>query len=342
MCSKKSTLGGVPLSVFELVTATYAADGFNLRDDWYGSAEKGIEGRKKKFGGKPLLREIEPTDFLQGLSLLHSYDQHTQDLHAGKFGKEVTAVSAKREQVLALPLSAYQQWSDKLVAGFFEADRFLRRQGFHSPNFLPYGSQLVPLATVMVHLEKRWLEPVLFDKLSRWFWCGVFGELYGGATETRIALDMNDLLAWLLESGAPTPATVVAAGFQESRLDTLRTRTSAAYRGLYVLLQREGTKDFFWKTRIVDLDYDDCSIDIHHVFPRAWCIAKGISPRVYNSIVNKTPLSYKANRMIGGKAPSIYLEQVRTDPQVRISKDEQDAILKTHLVDPKIFAPKRL
>ena len=34
---EKVNTGGVPLSVFELVTASYAADGFNLRDDWFGS-----------------------------------------------------------------------------------------------------------------------------------------------------------------------------------------------------------------------------------------------------------------------------------------------------------------
>jgi hypothetical protein len=33
---EKVNTGGVQLSVFELVTATYAADGFNLRRDWYG------------------------------------------------------------------------------------------------------------------------------------------------------------------------------------------------------------------------------------------------------------------------------------------------------------------
>jgi hypothetical protein len=33
---EKVNTGGVPLSVFELVTATFAADGFNLRDDWFG------------------------------------------------------------------------------------------------------------------------------------------------------------------------------------------------------------------------------------------------------------------------------------------------------------------
>ncbi len=31
----------------------------------------------------------------------------------------------------------------------------------------------------------------------RWYWCGVFGELYGGANESRFAYDMQEVLAWL-------------------------------------------------------------------------------------------------------------------------------------------------
>lgn len=331
---EKVNTGGVPLSVFELVTATYAADGFNLRDDWFGNAREKIEGRHKKLTGRPLLRNLEPTDFLQGISLLHSYERRQADLVAGKKTKEATAVSAKREHILVLPLTAYQYWADRLTAGFLEADRFLRMEGFHHPKFLPYRTQLVPLATVMVHLKERWLEPVIRGKLVRWYWCGVLGELYGGAVETRIALDFQDILAWVNEQGAKEPTTVVASGFQSTRLDTLRTRTSAAYRGIHILLQRQGSKDFFWKARMVDLDRDECKIDIHHIFPREWCETQKIEPRVYNAIVNKTPVSYKANRMIGGKAPSKYLDQISAHAHVQISKGEQDDILKTHLIDP--------
>jgi hypothetical protein len=43
---EKVNTGGVQLSVFELVTATYAADGFNLRRDWFGEgAAKGRHSR---------------------------------------------------------------------------------------------------------------------------------------------------------------------------------------------------------------------------------------------------------------------------------------------------------
>ena len=110
--------------MFELVTATYAADGFNLRDDWFGLAERDIAGRKKTLAAKPLLQELEPTDFLQGISLLHSYDRRKKDLQAGQSSKEATAVSAKREQVLSLPLSAYRRWADELTDGFISAERF--------------------------------------------------------------------------------------------------------------------------------------------------------------------------------------------------------------------------
>jgi hypothetical protein len=88
---------------------------------------------------------------------------------------------------------------------------------------------------------------------------------------------------------------------------------------------------------MVDLDRDECKIDIHHIFPRDWCDGRKIAPRVYNSIVNKTPISYKANRMIGGKAPSKYLQQIQTHPQVQISIQQQDEILTSHLIDPALL-----
>lgn len=113
---EKVNTGGVQLSVFELVTATYAADGFNLRRDWFG--EGATKGRHSLLAHKPLLKDMEATDFLQGISLLHSYKCQQQDLKAGKAGKEVSGVSARREHILAMPLSAYQTWAEPLLKVF--------------------------------------------------------------------------------------------------------------------------------------------------------------------------------------------------------------------------------
>lgn len=329
---EKVNTGGVPLSVFELVTATYAADGFNLRQDWFG--DKAVTGRREVLRKHSLLKGLEATDFLQAVSLLHSYERQRTDLSEGKTGKEVTAVSAKREHVLSIPLSVYRKWADKLVDGFLEAEQFLRHIGFHDLKFLPYRAQLVPLAAVLTHIGERWLEPRIQDLLARWYWCGVFGELYGSATETRIALDLVNLMRCIEEPDAPVPVTIVAAGFQASRLDTMRTRTSAAYRGLYVLLQHRGAMDFFWKTRITDLDRSQKGVDIHHIFPRKWCGENGVLRKVADSIVNKTPISLRANRKIGGKAPSEYLAQLQQDKSVQLQNAAMDDILRSHSIEP--------
>jgi hypothetical protein len=332
---EKVNTGGVPLSVFELVTASYAADGFNMRADWFGA--DGKKGRHSKLAAKPLLKDLAETDFLQGVSLLHTYELQQQDLKNGKSGKDVTGVSAKREHVLAMPLAAFKKWADPLTKGFLEAEQFLRHLGFHSPSFLPYRAQLVPLAATLTLIHERWLEPQVQDKLARWYWSGVFGELYGSATETRIALDLQHLLKWIDQPGSDLPATVVAAGFQSSRLETMRSRTSAAYRGLYVLLQKQGAQDFFWKARIVDIDRNERGIDIHHIFPRKWCEDNGIAPKVFNSIINKTAISYRANRKIGGHAPSRYLAQLQADAAVQLSGAAMDAILDTHCITPELL-----
>lgn len=331
---EKVNTGGVPLSVFELITATFAADNFNLRDDWYGSELRKVAGRRSRLVKEPLLKSIEPTDFLQAVSLLNSYERRQADIAAGKVGKSAAAVSAKRSALLSLKLSEYERWADTVEQGFKRAAQFLRKECFFTVRDLPYRTQIVPLAAVLAMLEERWLEPRIHDKLSQWFWCGVFGELYGGAVETRIANDLEDLLAWI-GGEEEAPRTVYEAAFQSNRLLTLRTRQSAAYKGLSVLVQREGARDFFWKARIQELDLEEIALDIHHIFPKAWCEAKGIKPAIYNSVINKTAISYKANRMIGGKAPSTYLKSVQEHTQVQMADDAMNAILESHFITPQ-------
>ena len=330
---EKVNTGGVPLSVFELVTASFAAENFNLRDEWYGSKLRKVEGRQQRLRKEPTLDTVEPTDFLQAVSLLHTYTRRQRDISDGKTGKTIAAVSAKRVSVLALTLANYQEWADEVEHGFLLAARFLRKQCFFASRDLPYRTQLVPLAAVLAKLKERWLEPRIFDKIAQWFWCGVFGQLYGGAVESRIANDVEDLIAWIGDTG-DEPRTVYDAAFQPARLLTLRSRLSAAYKGLNTLILHKGSRDFFWKATIQELDHEEVALDIHHIFPKAWCEANGIKPAIFNAIINKTPISYKANRMIGGRAPSAYLEAIQSHKQVGLSDEGMNEILVSHYIDP--------
>lgn len=336
---EKVNTGGVPLSVFELLTATYAADDTNLRDEWYGNEQKKKTGIRQFLVRQRLLRAVQPNEFLQGLTLLYTWEKRQADLAAGLTGKQVTGISAKREAVLSLPLSAFHKWQDRLANGFARAAKFLRKESFFSTHELPYSTQLVPLAAVMTLLGDDWLQPLIYDRIARWYWCGVLGELYGGAVETRMALDLQGLMAWIRDD-ADEPTTIRDASFQPARLDSLRSRNSAAYKGINVLIQRDGAKDFFWKSTIHELDetdWEECKLDIHHIFPKKWCQLQRISSSRYNSILNKTPISYKANRMIGGDAPSLYLSKLQNHKHVQLSNDGMDAILKTHCIAPELM-----
>ncbi|MHC5721557.1 MAG: hypothetical protein ACYTX0_58455, partial [Nostoc sp.] len=89
---EKVNKGGVDLSVFDLLTATYAADNVSLRDEWFGNSQEGIEGIQAHLRKQRLLREVQSTEFLQGLTLLYTLEKRQQDSKAGKTGKQITGV----------------------------------------------------------------------------------------------------------------------------------------------------------------------------------------------------------------------------------------------------------
>ena len=333
---EKVNTGGVQLSVFELITASWAADGYSLRDDWFGSEVRQIQSRKERLEYEPLLRGIDATEFLQAISLLYTGEQRRAEIAAAETGKQARPVSAKRADVLRLPLSAWKTWADKLEEGFRQVARFLRQECFYSRRELPYTTQLVPLAAVLTMAGDRWLEPKIYDKIARWFWSGVLGELYGGAVETRMANDYEEVLRWLNNDEA-IPRTVRDASFQPERFDTLRSRLSAAYKAINLLVIREGSKDWFWKASIRNLDSDEVALDIHHIFPKKWCEGQKISKDKFNCILNKTPISYKANRKIGGEAPSLYLPRIQREEQVCLSDIEMNALLESHALSPSLL-----
>jgi hypothetical protein len=128
---------------------------------------------------------------------------------------------------------------------------------------------------------------------------------------------------------------VIDANFTRTRLLTLRTRNSAAYKGLHALLMRDGAQDFRTGVPIDEASFWDERIDIHHIFPQAWCVKQGIPSQRYNSIVNKAAVSARTNRIIGGQAPSAYLQRIQD--QAGIDAERMDQILGTHVIDPEDF-----
>jgi hypothetical protein len=340
---EKVNTGGKPLDAFELVTAMYAASGHELRKDWYG--DDGTRGRHRRLAEtlRPagmdtgILAGVSNTDFLQAVSLFHTRDRRLSAEKAGKTGKDLPAVTCNRQALLNLPLEAYKQYETEVEHGFVQAAKFLHMLHIYRIFDLPYQSQIVPLAVILADIGDAWEHDVNREKLVRWYWNRVFGELYGSAVETRISRDFMEVPAWL--NGGPEPSTVSETIFRADRLKTMRMRLSAAYKGVNALLMKEGARDFRSGQQFDHTVFFGENVDIHHIFPQDWCKSQGLKPTVYDSIINKTPLSYRTNRIIGGEAPSVYLAKLEkgTEKVPPIERQRLDGFLTSHLIGPELL-----
>ena len=133
---EKVNTGGVTLTVFELLTATFAADDFNLRKHW--------DERSRELDEYGLLKRFPATAFLQIVSLLASYDRRRTRISEKSAHDSLPAVSCKRRDVLRLALADYRAWADTAVEGLKRAVRFLHEERIYRPENLPYATQLVP------------------------------------------------------------------------------------------------------------------------------------------------------------------------------------------------------
>ena len=342
---EKVNTAGKPLDAFELVTAMYAARGHRLRDDWLGADDQpGLQTRlqlygraaEQKFG---VLEKVAATDVLQAIALLHGAKTREAEIAAGRKESELSAVRATRQSLLELPLDAYLEHRGAVEKGFKAAARFLRQNHIYRVIDLPYQGQLVPFAAILAIIGPKFDHAAVRGRLARWFWCGIFGELYGAAIESRFAKDVLEVPAWL--DGGPEPSTITDGRFRPERLHTLRTRLSAAYKGIHALLMAEGAIDFRSGQPFGQAVFFDEYVDIHHIFPKNWCKnpKRKIEPRVFDTVINKTPLSYKTNRILGGVAPSVYLARLEAggEDAPPIASATLDEYLASHAMDPALL-----
>lgn len=312
--------GGVALTVFELVTATFATYEFDLRKDWEECRDI-IWGKNEPLN-TDVMKGVDETAFLTTITLYTSYFAET-------------ATTCKKKDVLGLEFESYQANKAAVLEGYKMARKFLFSQYVFRMRDLPYTTQLVPLAAICAVIRKSSFNlPQTQNILSRWFWCGIMGEMYGGANETRFANDIEDVVA-AIQGKESQNRTINASYFSATRLMSLQTRNSAAYKGIMALVYRESCRDFMKGTTMDIVKSMDESPDIHHIFPEAYCIKQGYPKAKWNSIINKTPLLPESNRQIGGEAPSKYSQKIMKAAQ--IDEEQLKSRVESHLVNYDAF-----
>ncbi|MBE9227259.1 DUF262 domain-containing protein [Phormidium sp. LEGE 05292] len=313
---------GCDLNYFDLMSSSYCAEDFSLRDDW--------KCRENRFQSFKVLRKLRNTDFLQAITLVAGYSRRIEAIKNGWNLDKLPAVACGRSEVLKLSKEEYQTWADPIVRGFEEAARFLYSQKIFDAGDLAYPIQLVALSAIFTVLGERSRSEQVRSAIGRWLWSGMLGEIYTRWQETQAGRDIVEVPNWL--AGGSLPSTITQANISVDRLLNIRKRYGAFYQGLAALLRREGAIDLSTGEEINDVIYFEEQINSHHIFPIAWCRKQGIDPKRYNCLVNRTPLSAKTNRQIGSKAPSVYLRELEL---FGTSARRLDEMLRSHFINPE-------
>jgi hypothetical protein len=292
LCTIFETLNrtGVKLSVFELLTARFWPQSINLRALW-----------EQALVDQPVIGdfEVDPYYVLQGISLASR-----------------KSPSCKRSDVLNLAAADVTEWWDKVVNGLATGLEILRDDcSVVLPKWLPYPTMLPPLSAVLAGTSQLRSAEVgaRRERLKRWFWCSVFGQVYESATNSKSAKDVNELMAWL--SGGPPPETVETFRFDPRALRDVTPRNRSLYRGVINLMLGSGARDFHTQAVITGRLMADEGIDDHHVFPAAFLDRQGWVPaRTRDCVLNRTLIDRFTNQRIRDRAPSDYLAEIRSTP----------------------------
>lgn len=312
--------GGVSLTVFELVTATFATYEFDLRGDWEANKRR-IHALDKDIR-TDVTESVDETAFLTTVTLFTNYKRKRDGLSG--------AVSCKKKDVLDLRFEDYQANKEVVIEGYELAREFLLSQSVFRKRDLPYTTQIIPLAAIAGYVgSKLFKDPKSQKIVARWFWCGIFGEMYGGSNETRYCYDIEDVVAEI-EGAESEMRTVNNAHFQSTRLLGLQSRQSAAYKGIMALLYKGKGLDFMRGISIDIVNSMETAPDIHHIFPQSYCEKMGYDRQKWNSVINKTPLLPESNREIGGAAPSVYSAKILK--KADIEQDELRNRIESNLI----------
>ena len=305
-------------SVFELLTARYAADTeylsreghvFRLDDDYAATDEV-----LREF---PVLQSLTQNDFLQAVSLLHSseHDQQT---------------SALRADVLSLSLDSYLGSADRIRTALRWVPEFLADLCIFDADEVPYPAQLIALAVLRAKLGPRIDEPMVHERLRQWFWAGAIGELYAAETKARFANDVDTVPAWASGASAIVPSTMTDAMLYTSRLLSLQG-DEPGVRALVALLLASGAVDWRSGETVTAENHKRLNIELAQIFTDRLAEQQGIDPAVCRGILNKAAVSARTAELMDGSTPGRWIGRVES--KAHAPGAELDKMLASHCLD---------
>ena len=172
---EKVNTRGVTLTVFELLTASFAIDDFQLREDW--------DQRFKRMSKHPVLENLDSTDFLRALTLLFT-----------NANPKISTANCTRRSILQLQAADYEKWADITEDGFIRAAKFLNDVKIFRAQDVPYQTQLIALAAILADVNSAYESALRVEKKVA-LKDAVYRMLDAGLSQEQVLLLQEQLLA---------------------------------------------------------------------------------------------------------------------------------------------------
>lgn len=260
---------GVPLSIFELLTARLYKYGINLRDM--------LENTRNEYS---FASEVQPEFILKVIALIRN-------------------IEPKRKNILEFsPENFLEDWETACESLELAYKRILDiKNGYGVLNFkkwAPYSTMIVPLAAMLYYVKHKKLENKLnYEKIDRWYWTTVLSKRYDQAVDANSYYDFRSFIEWIENEKVPQ----FIKEFKPAEVDfEVDNQSSAVYRGLISLIVLNGAYDF--KTGLPP-QFEMNKVQNDHIFPKS----------VFNEnrILNRTLISTNQSKI--DKRPSEYFAE---------------------------------
>jgi len=211
---------GMRLSTFDLLVARSYTGDWNLRDVWEEARDE-----------RPYLEDFVGED---GLAV------------AQTIALRSSARDVRQPAVLKLPPEVVQTEWDAHVLGMQRACAFLTAHGCLDGKWLPYRTQLLPLAALAMEFDLDEHQEILLG----WFWGSGLASAYDVASSTVAADDFSRLREALLGRGDP-PQYLVS---RRVLANATRQNSGSTWRTVRSLLLANGARDLISGRPLSDLD----------------------------------------------------------------------------------------
>lgn len=200
--------------------------------------------------------------------------------------------------------------------------------GFVNQSLIASQNAVVNAFALYVKGRRAGLERHRLDRLiSRWLFATLLTRRYSGSSESQFEADLNRIRG--LEPGAGDAFSKALEGALSdsitndfwsrtlvSELDSQKSRapSALAFRAAQIVL---GARALFsdtplWNVLSPGPNSNRAAAELHHLFPKAWLINKGISDRRdINQVANLADIGWSDNVDIGASAPASYVPRLR-------------------------------